>query len=106
MYDLNEIKADYDVSEVDFYFHNSRNDDLDETNFKFRATASAAKASFGKGLGIFTHSGDEYFNKFGAYTYVVVVAKNSGITEREEEGKNNFETFVPANKVLEVARIK
>lgn len=91
--------------EVEVYLHNSNSADINEVNFKYRAVNVSNKPASGKGVGIFTHTGTEYFSKFGKNVYAVVVEKNSAIAQMEEDDMSNIEYFVPANKVIEIFKI-
>ena len=89
--------------EVDVYLHNTHALDLDEFSFNYRAAQSIAKGYHGKG--IFTHSGDKYFSKFGKQVYAILVKKGAGKSMEEEEGNAHIETFVPQSQILEMIEL-
>jgi len=95
-----EYKEDFGM-DVEVYYHNSRSANLDIDNFKFRSV-NVNKPAFGKGPGIFTHTGDEYFNKFGDRVYLVVVQKGNVIIQMEDDVSNKVEVFIPMNRVEEI----
>lgn len=88
---------------VDVYFHNSPCPNLDEFSFAYRAAGSACKGFYGEG--IFTHSCDPYFKKYGKHTYAVLVQKGSGAQREEEDGNMHIETFILKNRVLEITQL-
>ncbi|MCP4973398.1 MAG: hypothetical protein GY914_06960 [Prochlorococcus sp.] len=96
-----EYKNDFDM-DVEVYFHNTRSSGLDVDNFKFRPVNVTNKPAHGKGPGIFTHTGDEYFNKFGDKVYAVVVCKGKAVMQIEDDVSNKVEVFIPENRVEEI----
>lgn len=89
---------------VEVYLHNTHASNLDEFSFRYRAAQSVAKGYHGKG--IFTHSGDSYFSKFGRVVYAVLVKKGAGTSREEEEGNAHIETFIPQSQVLEMVQVQ
>jgi hypothetical protein len=63
------------------------------------------KPASGRGPGIFTHTGDEYFNKFGGKVYAVVAKKGTVIIQMEDDVSNKVEVFIPMNRVLEFVEL-
>lgn len=96
-----EYKEDFGM-DVEVYYHNSRSANLDLDNFRFRQVNVRNKAASGKGPGIFTHCGDEYFNKFGNRVYLVVVTKGAAIVQSEDDVNHKIEVFLPRNRVQEI----
>ena len=96
-----EYKDDFGM-DVEVYFHNTRAANIDVDNFKFRSVNVQGKPASGKGLGIFTHTGDEYFNKFGGNIFAVVVQKGFAIVQIEDDVSNKVEVFIPQNRVEEI----
>jgi hypothetical protein len=89
--------------EVEVYLHNTHALDLDEYSFNYRQAQSITKGYHGKG--IFTHSGDSYFEKFGRQVYAILVKKGAGKSMEEEEGNAHIETFIPQSQVLEIVQL-
>ena len=89
--------------EVEVYLHNTHSLDLDEHSFNYRQAQSVTKVYHGKG--IFTHSGDPYFEKFGRQVYAILVKKGAGKSMEEEEGNSHIETFIPQSQVLEMVQL-
>tara|TARA_R110000737_G_scaffold239935_2_gene251781 strand:+ start:1045 stop:1395 length:351 start_codon:yes stop_codon:yes gene_type:complete len=96
-----EYKEDFGM-DVEVYFHNSRSSNLDLDNFNYRSVSVSNKPASGRGPGIFTHTGDEYFNKFGNRVYAVVVQKGHVIIQMEDDVSNKVEVFIPMNRVEEI----
>tara|TARA_R110002096_G_scaffold389200_1_gene583602 strand:+ start:99 stop:449 length:351 start_codon:yes stop_codon:yes gene_type:complete len=99
-----EYKEDFGM-DVEVYFHNSRSSNLDLDNFNYRAVNVPNKPASGRGPGIFTHTGDEYFNKFGNRVYAVVVKKGYSIIQMEDDVSNKVEVFIPMNRVEEIIKM-
>ena len=99
-----EYREDFGM-DVEIYYHNSRSANLDLDNFKFRPVNVRRKPASGAGPGIFTHTGDEYFNKFGNRVYLVVVTKGAAIIQMEDDVSNRVEAFLPMNRVQEIIEL-
>jgi len=96
-----EYKEDFGM-DVEVYFHSTRAANIDVDNFKFRPVNVQGKPASGRGPGIFTHTGDEYFNKFGGNIFAVVVQKGFAIIQIEDDVSNKVEVFIPQNRVEEI----